>query len=120
MSNAEGTASCLFCAIVARTIPATIVAESGQTVAFRDIEPVASTHLLIVPKTHVTDAAALGAAHGGLLAEMFEEAARLAVVEGIAENGYRLVFNVGEDAGNTVPHLHLHLIGGRELSWPPG
>ena len=120
MSDALETTFCLFCGIVDGTIPATIVSESDRTLAFRDIKPVASTHLLIVPKAHVTDAAVLGAAHGELLGAMFEEAARLAVVEGVSENGYRLVFNVGEDAGNTVPHLHLHLIGGRQLTWPPG
>jgi histidine triad (HIT) family protein len=116
----DGGPFCLFCAIVEGTIPADVVGETEQTLAFRDINPAAPTHVLIVPKAHVADAAAVDKTHGGLLAEMLAEAASVARSEGIADSGYRLVFNVGDDAGNTVAHLHLHLIGGREMAWPPG
>ena len=81
--------------------------------------PGAPTHVLVVPRTHITDAAALDLAHGQVLAEMFHAAQQVAALEGL-DRGYRLVFNVGEDSGNSVPHLHLHVIGGRAMGWPPG
>lgn len=111
---------CLFCRIVAGEIPSTEVASGEQTYAFRDIEPQAPTHVLVIPREHVDDAAALTAEHGGLLADLLTTAQDVARREGIADTGYRLVFNVGEDALNSVPHLHLHVIGGRRLGWPPG
>jgi histidine triad (HIT) family protein len=111
---------CLFCKIVAGDIPATKVLETDASLAFRDLNPQAPTHVLVIPKTHVTHAAELTSAHGALLGDLFESAARVAEQEGVAEGGYRLVFNVGDDAGNSVPHLHLHVLGGRSLSWPPG
>jgi histidine triad (HIT) family protein len=116
----DAAADCLFCRIVAGEIPATVVAESDMLLAFRDIAPAAPLHLLIVPKSHVRDASALDASHGPLLASMLTLANELAESEGVAQSGYRLVWNVGDDAGNSVPHLHLHLLGGRVLAWPPG
>lgn len=111
---------CLFCRIVAGEIPADVVARTPATVAFRDIAPQAPTHVLVVPTDHVDDATALGVDHGDLLAELFTTARSVAESEGVAVSGYRLVFNVGDDASNTVAHLHLHVLGGRSLDWPPG
>ncbi len=111
---------CLFCKIVAGEIPSTKVLETDRTLAFRDLHPQAPTHVLVIPKTHVTHAGELTADHGELLGHLFETAAAVAEQEGVAEGGYRLVFNVGDDAGNSVPHLHLHVLGGRQLGWPPG
>jgi histidine triad (HIT) family protein len=111
---------CLFCKIVAGEIPATTVLETDHSLAFRDLNPQAPTHVLVVPKEHVAHAGELTAAHGEGLGDLFQTAARVAAQEGVAAGGYRLVFNVGDDAGNTVPHLHLHLLGGRTLGWPPG
>jgi histidine triad (HIT) family protein len=115
-----GEPFCLFCAIVEGTVPAAIVAESDLTIGFRDINPVAPSHILIIPRRHIVDAAAIDGADGPLLADMLTLAQQLAAAEGISGSGYRLVFNVGDDAGNSVPHLHLHLVGGRGLAWPPG
>lgn len=111
---------CLFCRILAGELPASEVAADELTYAFRDINPVASTHVLVIPRQHIEHAAAVEAGHGPVLAAMLVTARKVAEAEGIAEGGYRLVFNVGRDAGNTVPHLHLHVIGGRQLGWPPG
>jgi histidine triad (HIT) family protein len=111
---------CLFCKIIDGSIPSTEVARSPNTYAFRDISPVAPTHVLVIPREHITNAADLQSSHGELLAEMVTTAQAVAVSEGVAASGYRLVFNVGDDAGNLVPHLHLHVIGGRPLGWPPG
>ena len=113
-------ADCLFCGIVAGDIPSTEVASTERTYAFRDLNPTAPTHVLVVPRDHIANAHEIQADHGGVLAEMCATAQQVAEAEGIAEGGYRLVFNVGDDAGNTVPHLHLHVIGGRRLGWPPG
>ena len=96
------------------------MASSERTFAFRDINPTAPTHVLVIPREHIENADTITAEHGGVLAEMLSTAQRIARDEGIAEGGYRLVFNVGRDAGNTVPHLHLHVLGGRNLAWPPG
>ncbi len=113
---------CLFCGIIARTVPGEIVHETERTVAFRDIAPVAPVHVLVVPRTHVENAACIGAEHADDLAAMLIAAREVAEMEGIAdpERGYRLVFNVGADSSNSVGHLHLHVIGGRRMSWPPG
>lgn len=111
---------CLFCKILAGEIPSTEVLSTEGTYAFRDISPVAPTHVLVIPRRHIVNAGALTAEDGGMLAEMLTTAQAVAEREGVAQTGYRLVFNVGEDAGNLVPHLHLHLVGGRQLAWPPG
>jgi histidine triad (HIT) family protein len=95
------------------------VLESPRTVSFRDISPQAPTHVLVIPKQHYPDLAALSA-DGDLLAEVTVQAAMVAEAEGIAGRGYRVVFNTGVDAGQTVPHVHAHVLGGRALSWPPG
>lgn len=113
-------ADCIFCGIASGDIPSERIAETDQVVAFRDIAPVAPTHVLVIPRRHVSNASELQSTDGELLAQMFDMANQIAVSDSVGESGYRLVFNVGEDAGNTVPHLHLHVIGGRKLSWPPG
>ncbi len=113
-------ADCLFCAIVAGEIPATVVSETDQILAFRDINPQAPTHVLVVPKDHYPHVAALAAADSGLLAEVIAQAHQVAVAEGVSGTGYRVVFNTGEAAGQTVAHVHAHLLGGRSLTWPPG
>lgn len=110
--------NCLFCRIVRKEIPAKIVAETDDCVAFRDINPQAPVHILIVPREHipmvkdVNDATIVG--------KLTQLAADLARREGVADGGYRLVINSGADAGQTVFHLHMHLLGGRHMAWPPG
>ena len=111
---------CLFCRILAGEVPSEEVTSTERTYAFRDVNPVAPTHVLVIPRDHVADAAAVGPAHAETLAEMLTTAQEVARKEGLEDRGYRLVFNVGEDASNSVGHLHLHLIGGRRLAWPPG
>src|SRR4051812_33207160 len=106
---------CLFCGIIAGDVPSTEVLSTDDVYAFRDINPAAPTHVLIVPRAHLENAAALGAEHGDVLARLVLAAQQVAAQEGIAESGYRLVFNVGDDALNSVPHLHLHVLGGRRL-----
>ena len=113
-------ADCLFCAIVAGEIPATKVLETDRILAFRDINPQAPTHVLVIPKTHYPDVAALAAADVALLGEVIAGVRQVAAAEGVAETGYRVVFNTGAEAGQTVPHVHAHLLGGRSLTWPPG
>jgi len=113
-------AECLFCAIVAGEIPATTVLETDRILAFRDINPQAPTHVLVIPKEHYPDVSALAAADGGLLGEVITGVHRVAETEGVSEHGYRVVFNTGAHAGQTVPHVHGHLLGGRSLAWPPG
>ena len=111
---------CLFCKIVATEVPADIVHRDDEVVAFRDISPKAPTHLLIVPVEHIAAAANLTEEHGPILGRLFAVASDLARQEGIAESGYRLVTNSGSGAGQSVFHLHFHLMGGRSLGWPPG
>jgi histidine triad (HIT) family protein len=113
-------AGCLFCKIVAGEIPATRVHEDAACVAFRDNNPQAPTHVLIVPRVHVASVSDLRPEHDATLGAMFRAAATSAAQEGLAARGWRTVFNVGADAGQTVLHLHLHLLGGRPLGWPPG
>lgn len=114
--------SCLFCDIVAGSVPADVVARTDRTVAFRDINPQAPVHVLVVPRVHIDNAAAVEPAHAADVVELVTTARQVADQEGIAaaDRGYRLVFNVGADALNSVPHLHLHVIGGRTMGWPPG
>jgi histidine triad (HIT) family protein len=114
------TTDCVFCGIVAGEIPAEIVLSTEHAVAFRDLEPQAPVHVLVVPRRHIDDAGVLEPGDAEALAGVFVTARQVAEVEGLAERGYRLVFNVGEDASNSVPHLHLHVLGGRRLAWPPG
>lgn len=111
---------CLFCRISAGELPSTMVHDDELVIAFRDIAPRAPTHILVVPREHVPSAADLTEAHGPLLGRLFSVAAEIARREGLAEAGYRLVSNVGRWGGQTVDHLHVHLLGGRPFDWPPG
>lgn len=111
---------CLFCKIASKEQPADIVHASDSVVAFRDINPQAPTHILIISKEHLESVRALRDKHAGLLGEIFSTAAHLARAEGVDRTGWRLVTNVGSDAGQSVHHLHFHLLGGRQMSWPPG
>jgi histidine triad (HIT) family protein len=111
---------CVFCKIARREIPAQIVYQDDQVTAFRDLNPQAPVHVLVVPNQHVGSVAEIGPGNGPLLAALVTAATRVAEEAGVAGSGYRLVFNVGEDAGLSVPHLHLHVLGGRRLAWPPG
>ncbi|HWE89449.1 MAG TPA: histidine triad nucleotide-binding protein [Pseudonocardiaceae bacterium] len=108
-------ADCLFCKIVAGEIPATVVRETPRTLAFRDINPQAAVHVLVVPKEHHEDARTLAMAEPQLLADVLVAGTEVAKAEGIAESGYRIVFNTGPDAGRTVFHAHLHVLGGEQL-----
>lgn len=113
---------CIFCQIVERTLPADVVFETDRSLAFRDLNPTAPTHVLVIPKRHIEDAGAVDAEHADDVADLLVTARAVADAEGIGgeDRGYRLVFNVGADAGISVPHLHLHVIGGRAMAWPPG
>jgi len=111
---------CLFCRIVAGEVPSTRVHEDDQVVAIRDIAPRAPTHILVMPRDHIASAAELTAGDGPLLGRIFDVAAEIARAEGIADQGYRVVTNVGAWGGQTVDHLHFHLMGGRSMTWPPG
>ena len=106
---------CLFCRMARGEIPVTRIAEDDDTFAIRDINPRAPVHALIIPKTHIPTVRDLTRAHSELLGRVFETAAKVAVLEGVGESGYRLAFNCGDDAGQTVYHIHLHLLGGRKL-----
>ncbi|GGQ14752.1 histidine triad nucleotide-binding protein [Streptomyces roseolilacinus] len=116
----EPRSDCLFCKIVVGEVPATIVRETETTVAFRDINPQAPTHVLVIPKEHHADAAALAAAAPGIAADVLREAGEVAAQEKTDDAGYRIVFNTGAGAGQTVFHAHAHVLGGRGLEWPPG
>jgi len=111
---------CLFCRIIAGEIPATVVHSDDLVVAVRDVAPRAPTHVLLLSREHIASAADLTEAHGPLLGRLFAVAADIARAEGIAESGYRLTSNVGRYGGQSVPHLHVHLMGGRPFGWPPG
>jgi histidine triad (HIT) family protein len=110
--------SCLFCRIVAGEIPAKPVLENEHAMAFRDLHPAAPTHILIIPKQHVKDMTE--AEDPALLGHIFALARTVALAEGLEKKGYRLVVNTGADAGQSVFHLHVHLLAGRTLAWPPG
>ncbi|HEX9696667.1 MAG TPA: histidine triad nucleotide-binding protein [Actinomycetota bacterium] len=110
---------CLFCKFVSGQIAPDIAYQDEQVLAFRDINPQAPTHVLIVPKTHTRDASTVEAADGPMLAAILNAARAIAEQDGLA-GGYRLVANVGPDAGQSVFHLHVHMLGGRSLAWPPG
>ena len=111
---------CLFCKIVAGDIPSAKVYEDDKVYAFRDIEPQAPVHILIIPKEHIASANELTEENASIVGHIFAVAAKIAKDEGIAEGGYRIVNNCGEDGGQTVKHLHFHMLGGRSLAWPPG
>ena len=113
-------ADCIFCKIVRGEVPADIVHKNELVTAFRDVSPQAPVHALVVPNQHVGSVGEIGPGNGALVAALIVAANPVAAQEGVAESGYRLVFNMGADAGRSVDHLHLHVLGGRKLSWPPG
>ncbi|NNL95191.1 MAG: histidine triad nucleotide-binding protein [Xanthomonadales bacterium] len=110
----------LFLKIIDRQIPADIVYEDNQVLAFRDINPQAPVHVLIIPKMHIRTVNDIEPGHAELVGSLYLAAQKIALEEGVAESGYRLVMNCNEGAGQTVFHIHLHLLGGRPFSWPPG
>jgi histidine triad (HIT) family protein len=112
--------SCLFCRIAAGEIPAEVVRSDPDVVAFRDLHPQAPTHILLIPRRHVPSVREMSEEDAHLMGKLFMMARDLAREEGIEEGGYRLVVNAGSDAGQTVFHIHLHLLGGRGMGWPPG
>jgi histidine triad (HIT) family protein len=111
---------CLFCKIVNRQIPASIVYEDDRVLAFNDINPQGPTHVLVIPKQHIPSLNDLAPEHDAIVGELARRAAAIAKERGISAGGFRTVFNTNADAGQTVFHVHLHLIGGRRLGWPPG
>jgi histidine triad (HIT) family protein len=111
---------CLFCRIASKEVAAEIVAERPNALAFRDINPQAPVHILVVPRDHIPDIGDLGPERGDTLTDIFAIIGELATGEGIAESGFRVVCNIGEGAGQEVPHLHFHVLGGRSFRWPPG
>lgn len=113
-------ADCLFCKILAGEVPSKEVLTGENTYAFYDINPAAPVHFLVIPRRHITNASTVEAGDGEVLAEMFATARAGAQALGIANGGYRLVFNVGDHALNSVPHLHMHVLGGQQMGWPPG
>jgi histidine triad (HIT) family protein len=119
MTTDPSTTDCLFCRIVAGDVPSDRVYDDHDVVAFRDIDPQAPTHVLVVPRRHIADAHALTGADDALLGRLFAASRRVADDAGLA-GGYRVVTNVGAEAGQSVFHLHLHVLGGRPMSWPPG
>ena len=120
MPDRERDPDCLFCRIVAGQIPSRTVAEDDAVLAFHDIAPRSPTHILVVPKVHIPSAADLLEDDGPLLGRMFATLARIAREAGIEDDGYRIVSNVGRWGGQSVDHLHFHLMGGRAFEWPPG
>ena len=111
---------CLFCNIAAKKIPANIIFTDDEVVAFRDVNPQAPTHVLIIPREHVATINDAEDKHQSLLGKMILTAKKIAATEGLSEDGYRLLFNVNLKGGQTVYHIHLHLVGGRQMTWPPG
>ena len=111
---------CLFCNIVGKKIPAKIVYEDDHTLAFDDINPQAPVHALVIPKKHVATVQDCNAQDQGLLGQLLFACVKVAKLKGVAESGYRMVANTGRDAGQTVSHLHFHVMGGRHMAWPPG
>lgn len=112
--------SCLFCQIGEGKIPARMVLDEEDVIAFHDIDPKAPTHILVVPRRHIASITDLAAGDDALIGRLVRKARDLAKQNGLAERGFRLVFNAGHDAGYSVHHIHLHLVGGRKLAWPPG
>ena len=111
---------CLFCKIINREIPASIVYEDQRVFAFNDINPQAPTHVLIVPRRHIASLNEIGVEDDQIVGELVRRAAAIARDRGLSAGGFRTVFNTNRDAGQTVFHVHLHLLGGRSMTWPPG
>jgi histidine triad (HIT) family protein len=112
--------SCIFCRIIAKEIPSQVVREEKTWIAIRDVQPQAPQHILLLPREHLAGLPACDASHQALLGELLRGAAEIARTLGIETRGYRVVVNTGQDGGQSVGHLHLHLLGGRSLAWPPG
>jgi histidine triad (HIT) family protein len=112
--------SCLFCQIAEGKVPSRMAFQDDEMVAFHDIKPGAPTHVLVVPRRHITSITDLKEGDDALVGRLVRRAKEIAREQGLAERGFRLVFNVGDDAGYSVHHIHLHLVGGRALGWPPG
>lgn len=112
--------SCVFCRIVEGEEPAEVLYASETVVAFRDIAPQAPVHVLVVPKEHLSSAADIEERHAGMLADLFQAARQVARAEGVDDRGWRLVTNIGREGGQHIHHLHIHLMGGRQMGWPPG
>lgn len=115
-----GEDDCLFCKIASGDVSGDVVYEDDDLVAFRDIDPQAPTHVLVIPREHVPSVNHLERGHAEVVGKLYLAARDLARQEGVADDGYRLVMNTGSAAGQSVPHIHLHLLGGRDLAWPPG
>ena len=111
---------CIICRVIAGKLPGTIVFEDDRVVAFKDINPQAPTHILVAPRRHIESLNDLSAGDDEIVGGMIRRAAALAKEQGFAERGYRTVFNTNRDGGQTISHIHLHLLGGRRLTWPPG
>jgi histidine triad (HIT) family protein len=111
---------CIFCRIADGAIPATVVREDDDTVAFRDLDPKAPLHVLVIPRRHIASVNDVADEDAGVMGALFLAARDVAAAEGVAEGGYRLVMNTGAAANQTVQHVHLHVLGGRSMSWPPG
>ncbi len=120
MSGFGAASECVYCKIVRGEHPAEVVHSTETIMAFRDVNPKAPIHILIIPKEHISSVADVTDDHGAPLAEMMQAAAHLAKAEGVDRSGWRLVTNVGPDAGQSIFHLHFHLLGGRRMRWPPG
>lgn len=114
------TEECIFCRIAAGEIPAKVVRQDEDIVAFRDVNPRAPTHVLVIPRRHIASVNVLDPDDAALVGKLFLAAREIARSEGVDESGYRMVVNAGPDAGQSVDHIHLHLLGGRGLAWPPG
>jgi histidine triad (HIT) family protein len=111
---------CLFCKIIDKTIPADIVYEDDRVVAFRDVAPQAPTHILVIPRQHISTLNDLNESNNELIGHILYVAKTIATAEGLAEDGYRVAMNCNNHGGQTVFHIHLHLLGGRQMQWPPG
>lgn len=111
---------CIFCKIAAREIPAEIIYEDSEVVAFKDINPQAPIHALIIPKKHIEKISDINGSNSGIIAGLAVAANKIAQEQGISKSGYRLVLNCEKDAGQEVYHIHMHLLGGRKMAWPPG
>ncbi|MBN4078815.1 histidine triad nucleotide-binding protein [Gammaproteobacteria bacterium AH-315-C21] len=111
---------CLFCKLISGDIPADIVYQDGDVFAFRDISPQAPTHILVIPKHHIATINDVDESHQALLGKLVLTAKNIAKEQGLADDGYRLVMNCNQDGGQAVYHIHLHILGGRSLTWPPG
>lgn len=114
------TSSCLFCRVIAHELPAKVLHEDDRTIVIQDINPQAPLHCLVIPKKHIATLNDLSPEDDGLVGELFRRAAALAREHGVADRGYRTLFNCNREAGQSVFHIHLHVLGGRPMGWPPG